>query len=283
MKKFIYIFAIALAFAGSAYAQSFPNTNVLTTTGQINIYDPNYSSISPNGKMRSFTPPSILRSATAAGSALEAPSQDVIAFYDFSAGIWTALNLGTNLSITGTTINAASSGGTVSSVSATDSNGFDFTVSNPTTTPSISLAVTPTGVLKASAGAISAATAGTDYVSPSTATTYTAQQNFGSGTLTDAASIAWNLNIAQAAKVVLTTGVGPTRVLANPTNMVDGGTYILKITQSASGSNALTYGSAYKWPSGTAPTLSTGANAVDILTFVSDGTNMYGVATKQFQ
>ncbi len=50
-----------------------------------------------------------------------------------------------------------SASGTVTSVSATDGNGFDFTVANPSTTPAISLAVSPSGVLKGSAGALAAA------------------------------------------------------------------------------------------------------------------------------
>lgn len=53
--------------------------------------------------------------------------------------------------------------GTVTNVSATDANGFDFTITNPSTTPNIALAVTPTGILKASGGALSAASAGVDY------------------------------------------------------------------------------------------------------------------------
>lgn len=56
-----------------------------------------------------------------------------------------------------------SGGGTVSSVSASDGNGFDFTITNPTTTPSISLATTVNGLVKGNGTALSAATAGTDY------------------------------------------------------------------------------------------------------------------------
>jgi hypothetical protein len=70
--------------------------------------------------------------------------------------------------------------------------------------------------------------------------------------------------------------------LANPTNMVNGGTYVLIIKQDATGSRTLAYGADYKWPVGTAPTLTTTANAVDIETFVSDGTYMYGVAQLKF-
>ncbi len=118
-----------------------------------------------------------------------------------------------------------------------------------------------------------AATAKTDV-----AQEYTATQNFNATTLTDGASIAWDAAANQVASVTLAGN----RTLANPTNMKDGATYILTVKQDATGSRTLAYGSAYKWPGGTAPVLSTAANAVDILTFVCDGTNMYGVASLDF-
>jgi hypothetical protein len=52
----------------------------------------------------------------------------------------------------------ATGGGTVTSVSGTDGNGFDFTITNGTTTPAIALATTVTAtVLGASGGALTAA------------------------------------------------------------------------------------------------------------------------------
>lgn len=99
------------------------------------------------------------------------------------------------------------------------------------------------------------------------------------GTLTDGASIAWNLTGKQVATVTL----GGNRTLSNPTNMKSGGTYILTVKQDATGSRTLSYDTAYKWSGGTAPTLTTTANAVDIITFISDGTNMYGTIITDFQ
>lgn len=140
------------------------------------------------------------------------------------------------------------------------------------------------GVMKANgSGTTSAATPGTDYVASGTATVFTAQQNFGAVALTDASTITWNLATQQSAKILLTSAIGATRALGAPSNMVDGGTYILRITQSSTGSNALTYNAVYKWPGGTAPVLSTANNAVDVLTFTSDGTNMLGVSQLKFQ
>jgi len=113
---------------------------------------------------------------------------------------------------------------------------------------------------------------------PAFTSAFTTQKYFGTAALTDAATISWNVNTQQVASVLLTAGVGATRILGAPTNLVDGGTYILRIKQSSGGSNALTYNAVFKWPSGSPPTLSTAANAIDILTFISDGTNLYGVA-----
>lgn len=115
-------------------------------------------------------------------------------------------------------------------------------------------------------------------ISRSDADEYTAAVNFNATTLTDGANIAWDLNNNQVTSVTLAGN----RTLDNPTNMKDGGTYILRVVQDGVGSRTLSFGTAYKFPSGTAPTLSTGTNAVDILTFVSDGTNMYGVFQGDF-
>jgi len=58
---------------------------------------------------------------------------------------------------------------------------------------------------------------------------------------------------------------------------------ILKLVQDATGSRTVTWPATVKWPSnGTAPTLSTGANDVDIVSFYFDGTNYYGQAGLDF-
>jgi len=131
---------------------------------------------------------------------------------------------------------------------------------------------TITGIIKGSGtSAFSAATAGTDYVSPSVVTNFTAQQYFGNVALTDAATIAWAANTAQVATF---TFVSSNRTMGAPTGLVNGGFYALAVLQNA-GSNTLTWNSVFKWQGGTAPTLSTGASAKDYFVFRSDGTNLY--------
>jgi hypothetical protein len=90
-------------------------------------------------------------------------------------------------------------------------------------------------------------------------------------TLTDAATIAWDTSTGQVATF---TFVSSNRTMGAPTNLVNGGFYALAVIQNA-GSNTLTWNAVFKWPGGTAPTLSTGASAKDYFTFRSDGTNLY--------
>ena len=98
-----------------------------------------------------------------------------------------------------------------------------------------------------------------------------ASANLLSQTLTDGATISWDTSLGKVATVTL----GGNRAVANATNLKIG-TYILVVKQDGSGSRTLTWSGAYKWPAGVAPTLTTNANATDIMTFYSDGTNMYG-------
>jgi hypothetical protein len=61
---------------------------------------------------------------------------------------------------------AGGGAGTVTSASVVSANGFGGTVATDTTTPAITISTSITGVLKGNGTALSAATAGTDYVAP---------------------------------------------------------------------------------------------------------------------
>lgn len=91
-------------------------------------------------------------------------------------------------------------------------------------------------------------------------------------TLTDGATIDWNLQTQQVAKVTL----GGNRTMNAPTNQVAGAFCSLLVIQSA-GSNTLSWNSVFKWTGATAPTLTTTASAKDLFVFRSDGTNLYEV------
>ena len=57
------------------------------------------------------------------------------------------------------------------------------------------------------------------------------------------------------------------RTLANPTSPTAGQTGIIYVKQDGTGSRTLAFGSSYNFSGGTPPTLSTNANAVDLLAF----------------
>lgn len=84
--------------------------------------------------------------------------------------------------------------------------------------------------------------------------------------LTDGATITADFAAANNFSVTL----GGNRTLGNPTNVVAGQSGVIKITQDATGSRTLAYGSSWDFAGGTAPTLTTTANAVDILVYYVD-------------
>ena len=61
--------------------------------------------------------------------------------------------------------------------------------------------------------------------------------------------------------------------LANPSTESAGQTGIIVLIQDGTGSRTLSTGSDFEWPAGTAGTISTAANAVDVIPYVVDGSN----------
>ncbi len=104
--------------------------------------------------------------------------------------------------------------------------------------------------------------------------------NRGVVALTSGTTIATDCSQGNAFTLTLTTNA----TLANPTNLAPGASYSWRITQDGTGNRTLAYGSAFKFPGGAAPTLSTAAGAVDVLTAVSfDGTTLDAVLPKDFK
>jgi hypothetical protein len=85
--------------------------------------------------------------------------------------------------------------------------------------------------------------------------------------LTDGATIAVNAALGN----VFTVTLGGNRTLANPTNPVAGQTIHVHVTQDATGSRTLAYGTAYDFGTAGSPTLTTTAAKMDILGFTYDG------------
>ena len=81
--------------------------------------------------------------------------------------------------------------------------------------------------------------------------------------LTDAASIAIDMGLGNNFAITLAGN----RTLSAPTNVTPGQTGYIYVVQDGTGSRTLAFNSAYIFVSGTAPTMSTGANAIDLLLY----------------
>ncbi len=99
--------------------------------------------------------------------------------------------------------------GTVTDVSVVSANGFAGSVATSTTTPAITLSTTITGILKGNGTAISAATAGTDYVTATSTNTFT-QKTYD----TAGAGNAFSIN---GTAITAVTGTGAVVLAAAPT------------------------------------------------------------------
>lgn len=143
---------------------------------------------------------------------------------------------------------------------------------------------TLTGVIKGNGtSAFSAATAGTDFVSPTgtetltnktltnpTVTNYT-ESVVAIGTVTSSSTIALTSGTVQTATLTASTACTFTMPTATA-----GKSFILLLKQAASTGNGTATFTGVKWGTSGAPTITATAGKMDILSFVSDGTNWYG-------
>lgn len=121
----------------------------------------------------------------------------------------------------------------------------------------------------ADANLIPVSTADIRFVRASVASTITASKTFTAPviapvvSLTDAASVVVNMALGNNFALTLAGN----RTLAAPTGVTPGQTGHIYLVQDGTGSRTLAYNNAYVFVSGTAPTLSTAANAVDLLVY----------------
>jgi hypothetical protein len=116
---------------------------------------------------------------------------------------------------------------------------------------------------------IPVSTADIRFVRASVASTITASKTFTAPviapvvSLTDAASVVVNMALGNNFALTLAGN----RTLSAPTGVTPGQTGHIYLVQDGTGSRTLAYNNAYVFVSGTAPTLSTAANAVDLLVY----------------
>ena len=111
------------------------------------------------------------------------------------------------------------------------------------------------------------------------AQTYTKAQRGTITTLTDAATITPDFSASNNYEIVL----GGNRTLANPSNLTAGQSGSIFILQDGTGSRTLAFGSYWDFASGTAPTLTTDASAVDRVDYiVRSTTSIHAVFTAAY-
>jgi hypothetical protein len=206
---------------------------VNTASVGIGTKDPNASSILEIlSTTKGFLPP---RMTSTQRTAISSPAVGLIVYQtDATEGTYEYTSTGWRI------INAAGGGsGTVTTVSVASANGFAGTVANATTTPAITISTTVTGLLKGNGTAISAATAGTDYLTPadedysvtSQTSNYTETVTRGTKIIkcdTTSAGFTVTLPTAVGNKALLiikkVAGSGALTIDGNSTETIDGGT-----------------------------------------------------------
>ena len=144
---------------------------------------------------------------------------------------------------------------------------------------------TLTGIVKGNGtSAFSAATAGTDYTSPTSTETMT-NKTLTNPTVTNYVETPYSANSSTAITIALTNGTVQIITLTGNATITmptatSGKSFIMYLKQDATGSRTVTW-STVKWAGGTAPTITSTASRQDILSFFADGTNWYGVVVAQ--
>ena len=100
-------------------------------------------------------------------------------------------------------------------------------------------------------------------------------------TMPTATTAAASTNIDLSTGNVFTINLGANITTLTTSNAAVG-TYLVKFVQDATGSRTVSFPATWKWAGGTAPTLTSTASKLDIVTLVYDGTTFYATIVKNF-
>ena len=115
------------------------------------------------------------------------------------------------------------------------------------------------------------------------AQTFTAAQRGEITTLTDASTVTPDFADSNNFTLTFTAAIGNTRTIANPSNLTAGQSGSIFLVQDSTGSRTVNWGSYWDFASGTAPQLTTDANAIDRVDYVVRTTgSIHAVATLNY-
>ncbi len=118
-------------------------------------------------------------------------------------------------------------------------------------------------------------------------TNYTAQHQYTQSSISAVGNtFSWNLNTQPVARITLNAD-NFVYTIGAPTNMVDGGTYLLQVNMgAAAGSNTMLSWNGntapYSFAGNTYPTITANTGATDVVSFVSDGVYLFGAASQNY-
>lgn len=255
-------YAVSADFAASA-------TNATTAITATSATNASYALSATNANFAA--------SATEAATAITATSA-TNASYALSA---TNANFAASATEATTAITATSATNASYALSATNAN-FAASATEATTAITATSATNATNAVNLAGGSVSATT-GTfstslkvGGISPDKQFEITQSARAAISSLTDATSISIDFDTAQNFAVTLADN----RTLENPSNIDPGQTGSIFIAQDGTGGRTLSFGSYWKFAGGTAPTLSTGASAVDRLDYITyTSTSIHAVAS----
>lgn len=198
-------------------------------------------------------------------------SSGTISVLDATSGVKGVVQIGSGLSVTGGTVSLNAPDATTG-VKGVVQIGSGLSVTGGVVSIADATAVSK-GVVQIGTGlSVTSGVASVDATVARTtlANAFTKTISSTAFTLTDGASIAVDASQSN----IFTVTLGGNRTIANPTNLL-AGEYTFIIKQDGTGSRTLAFDTAYKFKTGFSKTLSTAASATDIISAISDGTNLY--------
>lgn len=155
--------------------------------------------------------------------------------------------------------------GTVTSASVVSANGFSGTVATASTTPAITISTSATGVLKGASGALTAAVAGTDYLSPSGSETIANKtyNGYTENVISASSGTAYTFNLATSSMFAIDLTHNCTFTMPTPV----AGKSFRVLTKQHGGSGRVPSFTGVVWAGGTMPSPTSTTNKYDKYVF----------------